>query len=172
MTREQPFKMQAVGLLRLSCIPRQEVPGRTARDCLFSRNDWTWSIRRARQSEMLYFSCCGFVRSKTRSQTGFSSFRSPQPVGHDAGSLRLGAIQDAGQYLAAALSLAIGQVWHLSTMRGGCDMQVLDIVDKLDLAAVLLLGAGHFLLRLLPLISDRVNARAVRLIEAKKKQDD
>ena len=113
------------------------------------------------------------MRSKTRSSTGFSSFCSPQqPAGYDAGSLRPGAVQVAGPYLAAALSLAIGQAWHLSTMRGGCDMQVLDVVDKLDLAAVLLLGAGHFVLRLLPLISDRVNARAVRLIEAKKKQDD
>lgn len=51
-------------------------------------------------------------------------------------------------------------------------MQVFDYIEKLDFAAVLLLGGAHYLLRLLPLVSDRVNARAVRLIEAKKKQDD
>lgn len=51
-------------------------------------------------------------------------------------------------------------------------MQVFDYIEKLDLAAVLLIGGAHYLLRLLPLISDRVNARAVRLIEAKNKQDD
>lgn len=51
-------------------------------------------------------------------------------------------------------------------------MQIFEYLEKLDPAAVLLIGGAHYVLRLLPLISDRVNARAVRLIKAKNKQDD
>lgn len=42
------------------------------------------------------------------------------------------------------------------------------IADNLDIPA-LLIATEFALLRLLPLVSDRVNARAVRLAKAKKK---
>lgn len=96
-----------------------------------------------------------------------------QAVDHDGDSSRLGAFHStAPQGPRQSADLTVGQERHLSSMRGGCDMQVFDYIEKLDLAAVLLIGGAHYLLRLLPLISDRVNARAVRLIEAKNKQDD
>lgn len=49
-------------------------------------------------------------------------------------------------------------------------MEILaDIAGDL-FAPALLTAAGHFVLRLLPLVSDRVNTRAVRLAKAKNKQ--
>lgn len=44
------------------------------------------------------------------------------------------------------------------------------IADNL-LAPALLVAAGQFLLRLLPLVSDSVNERAVRLAKAKKQSE-
>ncbi|MBM7458854.1 hypothetical protein ACIBED_08495 [Rhodococcus coprophilus] len=42
------------------------------------------------------------------------------------------------------------------------------IAEHLSVPAALL-AVGNFVLRLLPLVSDRVNKRAVRLVKAKKK---
>jgi hypothetical protein len=44
------------------------------------------------------------------------------------------------------------------------------ILVDLALVTPLLTGLGIFLVRLLPLVSDRVNARAVRLAKAKSQQ--
>lgn len=56
------------------------------------------------------------------------------------------------------------------TLRGGCALEILaDIAGNLSVPA-LLIAAGRFLIRLLPLVSDRVNTRAVRLAKAKSKQ--
>ncbi len=44
------------------------------------------------------------------------------------------------------------------------------ILVDLALVTPLLTGLGVFLVRLLPLVSDRVNARAVRLARAKSQQ--
>lgn len=44
------------------------------------------------------------------------------------------------------------------------------LISSIVLATPLLIAAGKFLLRLLPLVSDRANERAVRLLKAANKQ--
>jgi hypothetical protein len=50
-------------------------------------------------------------------------------------------------------------------------MDILAAVAGHLFAPALLTAVGHIVLRLLPLVSDRVNARAVRLAKAKNKQN-
>jgi hypothetical protein len=58
------------------------------------------------------------------------------------------------------------------TLRGGCAMEILAVIAGNLFAPALLTAGGHFVLRLLPLVSDRVNDRAVRLAKAKNKQSN
>lgn len=51
-------------------------------------------------------------------------------------------------------------------------MEILAFIAGHLFAPALLTAVGHFVLRLLPLVSDRVNDRAVRLAEAKNKQSN
>lgn len=56
------------------------------------------------------------------------------------------------------------------TLRGGCAMEILAEIAGHLFAPALLTAGGHFVVRLLPLVSDRANDRAVRLAKAKNKQ--
>lgn len=49
-------------------------------------------------------------------------------------------------------------------------MEILANIAGHLFAPALLTALGHFVLRLLPLVSDRMNERAVRLAKAKNKQ--
>lgn len=60
--------------------------------------------------------------------------------------------------------------WH-PTQEGGCVMPSFSL-SELAFAIPLLATTMHFVLRLLPLVSDRVNARAVRLARAKNPQGE
>ena len=56
------------------------------------------------------------------------------------------------------------------TLRGGCELEILADIAWNMFVPALLTAVGHFGIRLLPLVSDRVNTRAVRLAKAKNKQ--
>lgn len=49
-------------------------------------------------------------------------------------------------------------------------MEILPDMARALFAPALVTAAGHFVLKLLPLVSDRVNSRAVRLAKAKRSQ--
>lgn len=49
--------------------------------------------------------------------------------------------------------------------KGGGEMEILDPIS----VPACIYAVGHIVLRLLPLVSDRVNKRAVRLAKAKRK---
>lgn len=49
-------------------------------------------------------------------------------------------------------------------------MDIVSSIAEVLFAPALLTAAGHFLARLLPLLSERVNVRAVKLAKAKAKQ--
>lgn len=51
-------------------------------------------------------------------------------------------------------------------------MEILATIAGYLFAPALLTAVGHFVLRLLPLVSDRVNERAVRLAKAQNKQSE
>lgn len=53
---------------------------------------------------------------------------------------------------------------------GGREMDVVSTIAEHLFAPALLTAAGHVLARLLPLISERINVRAVRLAKAKRKR--
>ena len=50
-------------------------------------------------------------------------------------------------------------------------MEILAVITGHLLVPALIVAAGRFVLRLLPLVSNSVNTRAVRLAEAKKGSD-